>query len=192
MRLSWRYGKPVELTTERLLLRSVSRRWIARHSHPWTENEAVMSSLAMPTGSWTKRRWRRQFTIPDNRSQICLAVLEKANRHLIGFETIRIDGGVVAYLTVAIGDTDWWGKGVVLETRTAILDYLFEVRGCVRVWGTPSTRNFSSIYNYQRLGFRNEGVLRDHGRRLGGGRSDMIAFGILADEWRALRRKEAE
>ena len=57
----------------------------------------------------------------------------------------------------------------------------------MRVWGTPYGRNFASIYNYQRLGFQKEGVLRKGGRSVSGGASDLVAFGILADEWRAKR-----
>jgi len=188
MRLRWNKGKPVVLTTERFTLTSVSRRWIARQTLAWTENKDVMAGLELPIGGWLLRRWRRQFKATDNRSALCLAIHEKQGKRLIGFENVTLTGAT-AFLSIVVGDTDWWGKGVVLETRAAVLDYLFDVRKCVRVWGTPFPRNFSSIYNYQRLGFQQEGILRNFSRTLQSGPSDLIAFSILPDEWRSHRAK---
>ncbi len=187
MRLRWNKGKPVVLTTERFVLRSVSQRWIARHTFAWTENEEVMAGLELSAGGWLLRRWRRQFTVADNRNRLTLAIFDKRNDRLVGYETARVVGGKVALIGVVVGDTDWWGKGLVLETHAAVLDYLFDVRGCVRAWGTPFGRNFASIYNYQRLGFKKEGVLRKGGRSADGDASDLVAFGMLAEEWQAIR-----
>ena len=187
MRLRWNKGKPVVLTTERFVLRSVSQRWIARHTFAWTKNKEVMAGLELNAGGWLLRRWRRQFTVADNRNRLTLAIFDKRNDRLVGYETARVVGGKVALIGVVVGDTDWWGKGLVLETHAAVLDYLFDVRGCVRAWGTPFGRNFASIYNYQRLGFKKEGVLRKGGRSADGDASDLVAFGMLAEEWQAIR-----
>lgn len=170
------------LNTERFILRSVSRRWIARHTFAWTDNKQVMTGLELTAGNWLLRRWRRQFKAFDNRNMLCLAIHEKQGNRLIGYENVTISGRT-AFLSVAIGDTDWWGNGVVIETRRAIIDHLFKDRHCLRVWGTPYSRNFASIFNYQRLGFQQEGVLRKYGRSLDGVASDMIVFSVLTDEW---------
>lgn len=190
MRLRWNRGTPVVLSTERFDLRSVSQRWIARHTFAWSENEQVMAGLELQAGGWPLRRWRRRFAKADNRNRLIMAIFDKQNGGLVGYESVNIGGGNIAFIGVAIGDTDWWGKGLVVETRAALLDYLFGVRGCTRVWGTPFGRNFSSIYNYQRLGFKKEGVLRKGGRSANGDASDLVAFGMLADEWQALRAKK--
>ena len=187
VRLRWNKGRPLVLSTERFVLRSVSQRWIARNTLPWTENKDVMAGLELRAGGWLLRRWRRQFAASDNQDNLILAILDKRNNRLLGYENVKVTDGRVAFIAVTVGDTDWWGKGLVLETRAALLDYLFDVRGCMRVWGMPYGRNFASIYNYQRLGFLKEGVLRKSGRSANGEGSDMIAFGMLADEWRAKR-----
>jgi len=145
-----------------------------------------MAGLELEAGGWPLRRWRRRFARADNRNRLILAIIEKQNGRLVGYESVNI-GGNIAFIAVVVGNTDWWGKGLVIETRAALLDYLFDVRDCTRVWGTPFGRNFASIYNYQRLGFKKEGVLRKGGRSANGDASDLVAFGMLADEWHAIR-----
>ena len=50
-----------------------------------------------------------------------------------------------------------------------------------------SSRNFASIYNYQRLGFVNEGTMRQSSRLLDGTHGDQLIFGLLREEWLASR-----
>jgi RimJ/RimL family protein N-acetyltransferase len=71
-----------------------------------------------------------------------------------------------------------------METRKAVLKFLFEKTNCRRAWGNPCVRNLPSIFNYQALGFKSEGILRGHEFDPETGNSvDHIVFGLLRDEW---------
>ena len=52
-----------------------------------------------------------------------------------------------------------------------------------RVTGWVHARNFASVYNYQRLGFRREAVLRESVVLLDGAFADQFGFALLRSEW---------
>jgi ribosomal-protein-serine acetyltransferase len=81
---------------------------------------------------------------------------------------------------------------VVIETRSAILDFLFDHKGCARACGFVYARNLPSVSNYLTLGFTHEGTLRGQLRRPGGERGDAMVFGMLREEWLARRSTGSE
>ena len=48
-------------------------------------------------------------------------------------------------------------------------------------------RNLPSIFNYRRLGFRQEGIFREAALDAEGAATDLITFALLAREWRKPR-----
>ena len=96
----------------------------------------------------------------------------------------------LAQTNVVIGEKEFWGQSVVIETRAAIIDFLFDRMNMEKIWGRPIARNMPAIFNYKAQGFRTEGVLHKHLRDPSGKRIDQIMFGLLRDEWRARRRGE--
>lgn len=191
MTKSWKPGQPVILETPRFVVRSISRLQVAWHSYPWTFDPEVMHPFGFKAGTWTRRTWYRRFRKPNNKRKFCLGIWPKGQSKLIGYENFDLSPHGVAALSVLIGDREWWGKGVVQETRGAIIDFLFGTAGCVRVWGTPSVRNFPSIFNYQNLGFTCEGTLRHHGYDPGTQeRRDFFVFAMLRDEWLEKRKQQ--
>lgn len=86
--------------------------------------------------------------------------------------------------SVVIGDQAYWGKNVVIEARTALLNFLFDRVGLHKILGRPHGRNFSSIFNYKAQGFRCEGILKEQMRSIKDGeRLDQLIFGITKKEW---------
>ncbi len=183
---TWKPKQAILLETPRFQLRSMSRRHAAKASLVWTEDAEFMAALELPAGGWLLRRWRRRLPRFDNKQNFCLAITRKGEDRLLGYHTVQLTDGV-AFIGVVVGDKQWWGQGVVAETRAEVLRFLFEDLGVVRVWGTPIGRNMPSIYNYQRLGFVYEGALRQHRPTRDGGRVDMPIFALLRDEWQARR-----
>ena len=59
---------------------------------------------------------------------------------------------------VFILDREWWGKNVTLETRKAILAHFVCHAGVERFTGHVEARNFASILNYRKLGFKHAGT----------------------------------
>lgn len=137
------------------------------------------------------RCWYRRHRKYNNRRKFCIGIRPKGESGLIGYELAEVSSRDVATLSVLIGDRAWWGKGVVQETRSAIIKFLFEQVGCARVWGTPNARNFPSVFNYQKLGFTFEGTMRQHSYDpRTKQRVDLLMFSILRDEWLERRKRQ--
>jgi len=87
-----------------------------------------------------------------------------------------------------IGDKEYWGKKVVLETRPVLIDHFFNERGIDKIVGQPLARNIPAIFNYKTEGWQLEGVLKSHRKSMADGkRLDQMQFAMLKDEWRAGR-----
>jgi RimJ/RimL family protein N-acetyltransferase len=174
----------IVIETERFTLRGVSRDWLGRHSFHWAEDEDFLDGLGWSPGPYTPRKWTRRFARSDNRKTFHFAIFPRGTESLIGSHGVTFSEPGSAMLYVAIGDKTWWGKGVVQEVRTALLDFVFDQAGGHRAFGQVHGRNAASIYNYQRLGFRHEGTMREQ-RHLPrtNERVDVLMFGLLKQEW---------
>lgn len=185
----WQPGQPVHLETERFHMRSVKPLWLAVKTRPWTDDPQIMTPLNYRAGGWSVLAWRKTMVHANNRRKFLIGIFSKSAGELIGYETVTVDRNRIAFLMVAIGDKAWWGKGVVVEERQRLLRFLFEDVQASKVWGLPNSRNFPAVFNYNRLGFTVEGVLRQHIRGLAGeDADDVIAYGMLRQEWQARRK----
>ena len=76
------------------------------------------------------------------------------------------------------------GAGFIAE----LVDYAFRDLSAARLWLDASGENLRAMTLYERAGFTREGVLRRHWYRPMLGRVvDMHLFGMLREEWAALR-----
>jgi RimJ/RimL family protein N-acetyltransferase len=182
-------GRPVLLKTDRFELRSVtpadaSDRWLG-----WVKDPAIMGPLNMPARAMRREELAGHIASVDNNARFLVGIFDKIDGAQIGFFMIDIEiMHRYAIFNVAIGEKDWWGKGVVNETRAALLDHFFETRGIEKAVGLPFARNFPALFNYKAQGWRHEGTLR--GQCLSaadGSRLDQYQFGLLRKEWRARR-----
>lgn len=164
----------------------ISDRYIA-----WAKDPELMENLNNPAQVINRTQLTRYIKKFNNKTSFHLGVFDKKSGLHIGFFTAHCDAkNRSAQTTVVIGDREYWGKGVVLEARGAIFDFLFNRVGVVKIWGSPFERNFPSIFNYKAQGFTCEGVLRKHVVNVQGKRVDQYIFGLLREEWRERRKKE--
>ena len=186
-------GRPVLVKTDRFDLRSVtpadaSDRWLG-----WAKDPAIMGPLNMPARAMRREELAAHISSVDNHTRFLVGIFDKAAGVLIGFFMIDVEPvHRCATFNLAIGDKDWWGKGVVNEARAALLDHFFETRGVEKACGMPLARNFPALFNYKAQGWRHEGTLRGQILSLtDGSRLDQYQFGLLRKEWRKLRAKAA-
>lgn len=83
---------------------------------------------------------------------------------------------------VLLGDKEYWGRGVVLETRAGLLDTCFSEMGLFKVIGGALAPNLPSIFNYKRQGWTMEGIQRAH-YICDDKRVDCIHFCMFRDDW---------
>lgn len=56
---------------------------------------------------------------------------------------------------------DYWNKGIMTESLKAVIEYVFQTLNINRIEATVSTMNMASIKVLEKLGFANEGILRE-------------------------------
>jgi len=117
-------------------------------------------------------------------------VREAANGEIVG--CTRYFNVEPAHRRVEIGHT-WYAKRVQrspvnTESKLLLLRHAFEVLGCIAVEFRTSFFNHPSRRAIERLGARQDGILRNHQLLADGSRRDTVVFSILDSEWPAVRR----
>ena len=184
--MTWTPGQPLRLETERFVLRSLRPEDICERMVKWINDPEIMAYVAPRGTRVTAGQLKAQTRRADNSSSFFLGVFCRDPDLLIG--NYRINCSMPnrsAETTVVIGDRDYWGKRVVIETRAAILEFLFGRLEIEKVTGHPFVRNFPAVFNYKAQGFRCEGVFLKHVRLRDGSRLDQYAFAMLREEWLA-------
>ena len=186
--MSWTPGTPLALESARYCLRSLVADDVSERYLDWTADAELMRPLNRPAQRIARDELARYVRAFDNRLRFHLGVFSKADDGHVGVYTVEIDApNRLARTNVLIGERAHWGVGIILETRSAVLDFLFETAGIEKVWGTPLARNVGALYNYQAQGFRCEGILKAHIRAAEGERLDQYLFGMSREEWLARR-----
>lgn len=98
--------------------------------------------------------------------------------------------GFAQFNRVSLGGIADWGfytrphaaKGTGKKLGLAALDYAFGQLGLHKVCGQAVASNQASIAFHKKLGFSQEGVLRDQ-QRIQGVYHNLFCFGLLAKEW---------
>lgn len=87
-----------------------------------------------------------------------------------------------AWVGIAIGERDYWGKGYGTDAIRILLRYAFNELNLHRVTLNVFEYNQRAVRSYEKAGFVVEGRERQFLRR-DGRRWDVIYMGILREEW---------
>lgn len=117
------------------------------------------------------------------------ATIERATGRAIG--STRLGNIDVPNRRVEIGwswlGRDYQRKAFNTEAKLLLLTHAFDHMGCIRVEIRVDTLNEKSRRAVVRLGAREEGTLRQHMILPSGRVIDWVYYGILRDEWPAIR-----
>jgi N-acetyltransferase len=124
-------------------------------------------------------------------SALPFATVWRATGQVIG--TTRFGNASAEHRRVEIGWT-WLGRrwqrtGANTEAKYLMLRQAFEAWSCIRVELKTSALNERSRAAIQRLGAREEGILRHHMVNQDGSLRDSVYYSILAGEWPEVRRR---
>lgn len=187
----WQPGQPLQMETERYLLRSLGPADATDTYISWWNDAEVQLGLGHQPRGWGRAEAKRHISNFDNRMRFHLGIFPKQTTLPIGFIAIFLEPAGCAKTNSVIGNKEYWGQGVVLEVRGRVLRFLFEGLGRHKVFGKVDGRNFASIFNYKAQGFTCEGVLREELIAPDGSRHDQLYFGLLREEWRAAQTDAA-
>jgi len=87
-----------------------------------------------------------------------------------------------ANIFAEIGEPEYWGKGIVGEASKLMIDYAFTELNLHKVHASVYNPNERSLRAAEKLGFKKEGVLREH-LYVDGMYVDNHRFSILRKEW---------
>mgnify|MGYP000032261211 CR=1 FL=1 len=87
-----------------------------------------------------------------------------------------------AYISIAIYDTNFWGKGIGEEATRLLLEYAFEYLNLYKINLEVYEYNERAIKLYKKIGFKEEGRLKENNLRHGKHR-DVIIMGMTAREY---------
>lgn len=125
----------------------------------------------------------------DSKSGFTFAVRLLDSERIIGI--LQLDGIAwthgTAFVSIGIGEEADRGQGYGSEAMELLLQFTFNELNLHRVCLTVFSYNERAVALYERIGFRREGVYREHLHR-DGQRYDMLLYGLLRHEWQ--ERKE--
>jgi len=90
---------------------------------------------------------------------------------------------------LVIGEKAYWGKGASEEAVNLVAEFAFEILGLRRLTGGCYASNYGMSFSFKRLGFTNEGKLRQAYYLSPGVYVDGYRWGLLDTEWRVGNRK---
>ncbi len=143
---------------------------------PWAVDPPVLEETRsfLEAGA---RSWLEGSELP-----VAIAVRDGGQWHLAGSVSLRINrysrSGEIGYWI----DGGYEGRGLVSRAVAAILDQAFGPLGLDRVTLLTDASNERSKALARRLGFVEEGLLRQ-ALAFPGERRDQAAYGLLAHEW---------
>jgi len=156
----------------------------AHDFHRWISNkEAVVYSLSafLPE---REREWSQQYlqqiiTDPDSWNQVIS--IEGSNIGFCGLSGISEVNKCAEYF-ILIGDSTYWNRGIGTEAGRFVLDYGFSILGLNRIWLTVSELNIGAVRSYRKIGFVEEGVMREACCRNGRFHNKLL-MGLLRKDW---------
>lgn len=129
-----------------------------------------------------------EVDLADSPNKVQFAIREMETGALLGWIALQDISWTnrVADLSVYLGEAAHRGQGLGSEAISVLLRYGFDELNLHRIQLEVVGYNVAAIRTYEELGFRKEGVLREYGQR-DQQRFDLLQYGMLANEFRAMR-----
>ncbi len=166
------------------------------------EHESAVKAAAADGELW--RLWYTSVPAPEKTAAWIDAALDMRERLGAMPFVVRANatGDVVgstryfnveaAHRRLEIGHT-WYAKraqrtAVNTECKLLLLTHAFEMLKCIAVEFRTHFFNFASRAAIERLGAKQDGILRDHQIMPDGTRRDTVVFSVIDSEWPAVKR----
>lgn len=155
--------------------------------YKWCLDEEVTKHLNMPDKYPPFSREETQTWI-----EMCInktngyeqkAIMTEEGKHIGWVDLKNIDKlNKHAELGIAIGDKSYWGKGYGLSAMNEMLQWGFNQLELNKIWLRVEIDNEKAIKSYKKMGFVEEGILRQD-RLRNGEFVDRLRMSILKDEF---------
>lgn len=175
---------PVYVSGERVDLRVPEREDVDLFHYGRTHHE--LRRVLVQTHPETREQMESWYdnTVAEDNGAATFVVCEAGEDDPLGEASIfRVEhdrGEIACWLL-----PDAQGEGYGTEAISLLVEYAFETRGLHRVYGKTVAFNDDIHAVMDRLGFTEEGRMRDH-LFLDGDYRDVVVYGLLREEWSGL------
>ncbi|MEM9737298.1 MAG: GNAT family protein, partial [Pseudomonadota bacterium] len=179
-----------QLASERFVLVTKKPEEITEAYLAWFNDAEVRQHLGLAGGIYDLPKLRGFAQSHNNETSFLFWIATQDDREQpIGFSQLFFTRShMLAQTSICIGDKAWWGKGVIGEARSAVLDFAFRKLAVEKVFGHCQKPNAAALFNYRAEQWEFECVLKRH-HKVGEQRVDLIQFAMFRDEW--MRRIDA-
>ena len=178
------------LRGEKVLLRPVKRSNI-QHFLRWFNDPEVIQYLGMylPMTEMAEERYIDGLADRNDVSFVIEAVDSDVSKPIgtVGLHQVSAKDRVATF-GIAIGEKDYWSRGYGSEAARLLVRYGFEQLNLHRIYSAAWAFNERSIRLHLRVGFKEEGRLREHVFK-NGRYHDRVELGLLRDEWKNAAEK---
>ena len=145
---------------------------------------------AVPSPEGMHAEIERRLGLQKTDSMLPFAVRNLSSGKIAGMTTyMNIDAN---HRRVEIGSTWYAGSAqrtpLNTECKLLLLSHAFEALDCIAVEFRTGFFNYPSRRAIERLGAKQDGILRSHQRYADGSLRDTVVFSIVAHEWPAVKR----
>ena len=177
-------GKTIVLTT--FTENDINERYIS-----WLNDPEVVEYLEVRFSNRTLEGLRKSFRGRQlKRSSPLYNITVKKTNCSIGTCSLDIDQNhLTAKYGYIVGDKNYWGTDAALEAQVILIDYVFDVLKLRKITGGTYNCHVPSRFNFARLGFVCEGILKEQYKGQNGEFHDHMRYGLLKSEWALNRTK---
>lgn len=142
----------------------------------------------VPTPEEMAPEIQRRLGLQATGSMLPFTVIDPVSGEIVGMTTyMNIDR---VNRRVEVGST-WYAKrvqrtGLNTEAKLLLLQHAFEQMGCIAVEFRTHFLNHQSRRAIERLGAKQDGILRNHSQAANGTLRDTCVYSIVASEWPAV------
>jgi RimJ/RimL family protein N-acetyltransferase len=185
------FTEPITLTGRHATLEPLS------HAHQDALSEAVRDGelwklwyTAVPSPEGMRAEIERRLGLQQAGTMLPFAVRSLASGKIAGMTTyMNIDAN---NRRIEIGST-WYARSAQrtplnTDCKLMLLAHAFDTLDCIAVEFRTGFFNHASRRAIERLGAKQDGILRSHQRYADGSLRDTVVFSILALEWPAVKR----
>ena len=173
-------GKAFQLDLDGFYLRSLRKPDANADFISWMNDADMLAGMNLPAFNMSAADLQGYIGRADNLHKYLIGIFTKPDMKLIGF--FQIDVNLLhrrASMTAAIGDKDWWGKGLLREISPRVVDAFFESRNIDKMTLRVTSQNKKILFSLMGSPFKHEGCLKQEVLTPDGRRLDIHAFGRL-------------
>ncbi|MBB4825523.1 RimJ/RimL family protein N-acetyltransferase [Sporosarcina luteola] len=176
----------MKIVLPRVVLRELTRN-DAEDRYQWCLDKEVTKHLNMPEQypPFSKEETIKWIEMCMNKTNGYdqKAIIDQDGNHIGWVDLKNIDKlNKHAELGIAIGDKKYWGKGYGLAAMEEMIDYGFNELQLNKIWLRVEIDNEKAIKSYKRMGYVEEGILRQD-RLRNGVFVDRLRMSILKEEY---------